>query len=231
MPNDLGPDLATEVAQSRARLVPSPVGKPNGFVLAVTDTDDFNWQQPSEKQVREGNGDPNGNVNAPKGTLYLERGVPALWINTDGLSAWDLVGGSGFPITLDDGTYTYEIAVDGTYLYIRSWANATPSDTSFLRFQPDTGNARLIAVQDLFAIGGRDASFVANRDAEVGADQDLTLHAVRDTVLSGESVSIQATGANVDINAFGNVFLNLPTADPGDPGALWNDAGTVKVSP
>lgn len=26
------------------------------------------------------------------------------------------------------------------------------------------------------------------------------------------------------------VLADLPTADPGDPGQLWNDAGTLKIS-
>lgn len=37
-------------------------------------------------------------------------------------------------------------------------------------------------------------------------------------------------GAGDGIARNGLVFLNLPTSDPGVSGALWNNAGTVKVS-
>ncbi len=52
---------------------------------------------------------------------------------------------------------------------------------------------------------------------------------------SGASVTIE--GGREDLSRDGHVimtglvFLNLPTSDPGVSGALWNDAGTVKVSP
>lgn len=56
---------------------------------------DIDWVSDPDSDIRVGNGDPNGAVNAPKGTLYVERDAPALWINDDGLSSWTPVGSSG----------------------------------------------------------------------------------------------------------------------------------------
>lgn len=46
---------------------------------------------------------------------------------------------------------------------------------------------------------------------------------------NGGDVTFQLGGAG-GAGRSGLVFLSLPTSDPGVSGALWNDAGTVKVS-
>ena len=42
------------------------------------------------------------------------------------------------------------------------------------------------------------------------------------------ATTITASG-NAELNGTANVII-IPTVDPGVPGAIWNDAGTLKVS-
>ena len=44
------------------------------------------------------------------------------------------------------------------------------------------------------------------------------------------TVIVFVGASEIRINPAGLVFVSLPTSDPAVPGALWNDAGTVKVS-
>jgi hypothetical protein len=89
---ELVPDTQLAVKQDSALLVPDDVTSiaPVDYVLTVTGTAPFqyDWRQPTRPQILEGNGDPNGLIFAPKGTLYDERDAPDLWQNTDGGTTW-----------------------------------------------------------------------------------------------------------------------------------------------
>jgi hypothetical protein len=49
------------------------------------------------------NGDPNGSLVAPVGTLALDENGPTLWQNTDGISTWTAAGGGGGSTVLTGG--------------------------------------------------------------------------------------------------------------------------------
>lgn len=83
--------------EDRIRALEARTEIPEGFVEGTrltwlgTDEDDdevVGWTSSPDPQVLIGDGDPNGDVFAPKGTLYIDRVAPALWQNTDGLSSW-----------------------------------------------------------------------------------------------------------------------------------------------
>ena len=40
-----------------------------------------------------GTGDPNGEVTAPKGSLFIDLGNPLLYMNTDASTTWETVAG------------------------------------------------------------------------------------------------------------------------------------------
>jgi len=48
------------------------------------------------------------------------------------------------------------------------------------------------------------------------------------TPAAGAFTTISASG-NATLSGSANVII-IPTSDPGIPGAIWNDAGTLKVS-
>jgi hypothetical protein len=68
-------------------------------------------------------------------------------------------------------------------------------------------------------------------------DWQTTANTVRVGTVKGSGggtarqIIIQTDGTErIRISAVGEIFLTLPTS-AGTPGSLWNDAGTVKVSP
>jgi hypothetical protein len=76
-----------------------PLGARIGF--GVPDTAD---QEPTGPSIIATDGDPNGTVQAPKGTLALDSAGPSLWQNDAGGLVWTLVagggGGGGQPVLL-----------------------------------------------------------------------------------------------------------------------------------
>lgn len=63
-----------------------------------------------------GTGDPNTVVSAFEGSLFMQVDGPAVWQNTNGVTAWAKVA-SSFPVgPLDDATNTYEITATGSTL-------------------------------------------------------------------------------------------------------------------
>lgn len=44
-------------------------------------------------KIGSGVGSPNGEVTAPKGSLFIDRDAPNLYMNTDSSTTWELVGG------------------------------------------------------------------------------------------------------------------------------------------
>lgn len=69
-----------------------------------------------------------------------------------------------------------------------------------------------------------------------GSDRDLTIDAGSGGTASHLFIicdgdgGIQMFDNGTDPSQPTNMTLRLPTVDPGSPGQLWNDAGTVKVS-
>lgn len=55
-------------------------------------------EEPTGPQLLTSDGDPNGAITAPAGTLALDFTTPALWQNTDAATAWALVGMGGATI-------------------------------------------------------------------------------------------------------------------------------------
>lgn len=49
-------------------------------------------------------------------------------------------------------------------------------------------------------------------------------------IMAGQGGGSGGRNGNVTVDGYRYLKLNLPTSDPGEDGALWNDAGTVKVS-
>lgn len=105
---------------------PAALGAPVVYDGTDEDGDDvFILGSNPDQEIRVFSGDPNGVVFAPMGTLGVERDVPALWQNTDGVSAWSQVGGAAsFPITFSDGTYTYTIEIASNAMVLKTVLNA-----------------------------------------------------------------------------------------------------------
>jgi hypothetical protein len=70
-----------------------PIGARIGF--GVPDTAD---QEPTGPSILVSDGDPNGTIDAPIGTLALDATTPALWQNTDGATAWAPAGGGSLAV-------------------------------------------------------------------------------------------------------------------------------------
>lgn len=94
-------DLANQLRALRAVAVPQ-TGLP-GARLTVVGEDPFTYQfvQDLDPEIRSGHGSPNTVLTAPKGILYIDVDVPALYQNTDGLQAWGIIaGGATVPVLL-----------------------------------------------------------------------------------------------------------------------------------
>ncbi len=112
--------------QTQVTIPPGNVAPTYLTWLGPTD-DDVNWTSGPDDEVVKFHGDPNTVQFAAKGTLGVDLDAPALWQNTDGVSAWSQVGAGGassFPITFNDGTYTYTIAIVSGKLRLRTITNA-----------------------------------------------------------------------------------------------------------
>jgi hypothetical protein len=100
----------------------------NGNIVVPTEQS-FGWGIPSDPQEVESDGpriilvdsNPNGVVQAPKGSFALDRGAPTIWQNTDGGTTWQFGGVSG---TVPDGTAVGDMLVwNGT-----TWAILAAGD-------------------------------------------------------------------------------------------------------
>jgi len=56
-----------------------------------------------------------------------------------------------------------------------------------------------------------------------------TLNVAGASTLAAVSATTLTASGNATLSGTANVII-VPTVDPGVPGALWNDAGTLKVS-
>lgn len=50
------------------------------------------YEYKNKNMIISGSGSPDGAVSADKGTLYIDNTTPNLYMNTDGATAWELVG-------------------------------------------------------------------------------------------------------------------------------------------
>lgn len=204
------PDIATEVAADSAHLVPEQGSADPGYILTITGADEFDWVHPPHKQILEGNGDPNGVYTASKGTLYVDRTTPALWQNSDGMTTWVAVGSGGggsFPITYNDGTYTYTLFVSGSLVDFQAYTNASSStNKGTVEIDPSTGSIDI------------------NAGAGANTTADLNVTAKRDLNVVANTANISATGAvNIDSgHSGGSGAINLV---PTGTGAVTIDGG------
>lgn len=132
-----------------------------------------------------------------------------LWVQTTGTDP-----GTGRGINLMSDT---AIQVDGSAVQVYA-------ETDDVEINSVTHDVNIGATHNVLATAGHDLIWTADRDASVSSDRDATWAAHRD-------VTVQAAfggAAGVDGNI---ILLHLPTSDPGVSGALWNSAGTLKISP
>lgn len=120
-------------------------------------------------------------------------------------------GGSGFPLgPEDDGSQT------GLIEYGSIFGSPAPG-AMFISVTSDTpGDASYLGVF-IPAQGG------------VGAAMQTSVGDISILSTTG-GVLLQAGSPGVTVDAIVVTMASLPTSDPGLPGQLWNDSGTVKVS-
>lgn len=127
---DLREDIARRQKRDARRLIPDE-GE-TGHFLAVTGQNPrrFAFRQPPDAEIPRFDGTPEGVLTAPVDSLVRNTDDHTVWINTDGETAWQLVGtgvAGTFPIVYDDGTYTHEITATGGELTVRVTENADPT--------------------------------------------------------------------------------------------------------
>jgi hypothetical protein len=125
-------------------------------------------------------------------------------------------GGDGIQFDIDNVGGTLRIETEDTL----------GGDTTAFRLVADTGDIALNAVAgDVTAIAGNDILWAAARDANIETDRDCYINTDRDfhAVAQGE-VFLRAVGGYIKL-------YGLPTTDPGVSNAVWNDSGTLKISP
>jgi hypothetical protein len=128
--------------------------------------------------------------------------------------AWESVGGAG-----SGGALLFNINNVGGWLSVEATGDSgagrgmlLEADTGDIQISADTTKVEILSGTDITLFPGRDLIVSANRDVTVGGDRDVT---------------IAANGGGLG----GNIILtNLPTTDPGITGALWNSAGTLRIS-
>jgi hypothetical protein len=75
--------LPTQTAADKEGIVP----------FQNTDDDGLVYNTLCGVRIYSGTGTPNATVTAPKGSLFIEKGGPDLYMNTDASTTWELVGG------------------------------------------------------------------------------------------------------------------------------------------
>lgn len=140
---DIADDIALRVKKNSARLVPE--SGPVGYYLRKTGpgVSDYEFVQGPRDEILQGIGDPNGVHEAPMGVLYVETDAPALWQNTDGATGWQLVGTGvpgSFPISYDDGTWTYELTAVSGMMRISVTEDADPTNIVTFDLLPPTSS-------------------------------------------------------------------------------------------
>lgn len=165
--------------------------------------------------------------------------------------------GPGGSDPLVPGAIVYDFENVGDWLYVTTTGAGGPngngiefeadSAAMFLHTSGNTGDGTIdIAALNLSPNGGgspdgSDVNVTASLDFNLLAGQDINIRtdASGDYPGTGRDVNVNAardinTNADGDVNidAGGNITMpTLPISDPGLSGALWNDSGTVKVSP
>jgi hypothetical protein len=131
---------------------------------------------------------------------------------------WEDVGGAG-----TGGGLQFDVVNTGGWLSIETTGTSDGLPTGDgIAVVADAGDLTLNAqAQDVTVIAGRDVKEFPARDYVVSAGRDVTIGADRDLVFR----------ADTDNDTVGLIILSgLPTTNPGVAGAIWNDAGTLKIS-
>lgn len=102
--------------------------------------------------VLAGVGDPNGFVSAPRGSLFSDKAAGQLYINTDGMTTWQLIpGGAPFPnlqIAQFSGSGILGVGTNiGMWWYNRTFGPLTITDVTMWREASGSGGTTIGDVQ------------------------------------------------------------------------------------
>lgn len=153
--------------------------------------------------------------------------------------------GSGFPVGPEDDTNgTTEITAEagGGGSSSSTWSNTNDADASTKAYQQIATATDLAALAESYTAAsgasvtqGVGANGGANTAGwQVGVQNNGNTKAAQLEVSANATASrVVANADEVELSAVpGGLNLSgLPTSDPGITGQLWNDSGTVKVSP
>jgi hypothetical protein len=94
--------------------------------------------------------------------------------------------------------------------------------------------AAAVSVEDdgtaILTVGSAVVGLRPNGDAELRALADEAWVARPDGRIGDTNETLTVVPSTYSVTINGNLYLILPTTDPGVAGAVWNDNGTVKVS-
>jgi hypothetical protein len=165
-----------------------PEGSPTllGAKVSYGGTDDegdhfFEFVRDEDSEIIKGNGDPNDEIAAPKGTLFVDKDAPALWQNTDGYSTWTNIAGGA-------AANFWEFNVDELH--------PNPTTTA--------GNESIF-----IAFGSSDRSQIYLFDDNgTAADQFLTLLTAGEFTMLAGSDSVVQSATDLDVVAGGTLTLS-----------------------
>ena len=156
------------------------------------------------------NGDPNYITMSESISLSTGDEHNAINLNTtSGIEAYSLDS----PVILK--------AIDSSSDSIVGKIEVTSSGVNIYGDADDTGNGMISM------LGNISINSTATNMVDIYA-ADSNDSVIGDIIISEEGILLDA-----DCDATGNGYLkiqNIPTSDPGEPGALWNDNGTLKIS-
>lgn len=183
------------------------------------------------KEILRSPSDPNGVMVARRDTLCVARDDHSVWINVDGETEWEEIGGGGasFPISKDDGTSTATIDHgdpnwgDGQFALAHNELDADPTvytdaigfvDTGYAQWLLDAqgvGEGRIVI--DGGDGGGGDgfATVELNVDDGGGGSAEIELYveegaANRITFTAGENLWVGPNAAAADASLFAGWF-------------------------
>lgn len=201
------------------------------FLTKNSDADgDLIWTSGPDSQVLIGNGDPNGVLNAAKGTPYVDRTGPAFWLNSDGLTAWDAVSGDSFwqygvttATTLDLNTTTTagitEARIDAPIVMLRS--DVAGESDAFTSIDADSGSGSDWASAAETDSGGTFGGASAAIGGHAGTHGQVTVGA-NESDGDGRFVEVIFYGTGAIIQSGLNVVPDSAVMAAGDFG-IWLD--------
>jgi hypothetical protein len=129
-------------------------------------------------------------------------------------------GGDGIQFDIDNVGGTLRIETEDTL--------TGDPDGDAIRVIADTGDIALDATgHDIKANAANDLRWFAGRDVTVSADRDVFVNTDRDIGLVADAEILIHAGVVAGLLK----LVGLPTTDPGVSNAVWNDSGTLKISP